>query len=96
MKILVLNGSPKKDSTTMLLTEAFLDGVNSFESNEIKKVLSYEKNIKYCMGDHSCWFRQDGHCIIDDDMNELLDNMVECDLIIWSFPLYCHGIPLGM
>lgn len=97
MKILVLNGSPKKESTTMLLSNAFIEGLGKPEDNEIKIVSSYEKNIKYCMGDLSCWFRQDGHCIIqDDDMNELLDDIVASDIIIWSFPLYCHSIPASL
>lgn len=97
MKILVLNGSPKKESTTMFLSNAFIDGLGKSEDNEIKIVSSYEKNIKYCMGDLSCWFRQDGHCVIqDDDMNELLDDMVASDIIVWSFPLHCHGIPASL
>ena len=97
MKILVLNGSPKAKSTTMLLTSAFLDGINSKEANEVKTIATYEKNIKYCMGDLSCWMRQDGHCVIqDDDMNGILDEMKKADMIIWSFPLHCHSFPASM
>lgn len=97
MKILVLNGSPKEKSSTMLLTNAFLKGLNSKENNEINIVSTSKKNIKYCQGDLSCWLRQDGHCVIqDDDMNGLLDDMAASDMIIWSFPLYCHGVPASL
>ena len=33
------------------------------------------------------------HCVIDDDQNRILDLYPEVDLIIWSFPLYCFGMP---
>ena len=36
MKILILNGSPKRDaSDTMHLTRAFTDGMNEVQENEI-------------------------------------------------------------
>ena len=97
MRILVLNGSPNEKSSTMLLTQSFISGLGLLESDEIKTVDSYRKNIKYCMGDLSCWFRQDGKCIIqDDDMNEVLDDMRDSDIIIWSFPLHVHSIPASL
>ena len=34
-----------------------------------------------------------GHCVIDDDQNEILDLYRDSDVIIWSFPLYCYGMP---
>lgn len=93
MKVLVLNGSPKENSNTMKLTTAFLNGLNEENGHEIKTVSVKEKDIKFCQGCLSCWFRQDGHCVIEDDMNELLDEMAVSDCIVWSFPLYYHGIP---
>ncbi len=35
----------------------------------------------------------DGHCVIQDDQNEILDLYVKADAIIWSFPLYCYSMP---
>lgn len=97
MKILVLNGSPKEESTTMLLTHSFIAGLEQSDKQEVKIVSSYKKNIKYCMGDLSCWFQKDNRCIIqDDDMAELLQDMMDADMILWSFPLHCHGIPASL
>ena len=99
MKILVLNGSPKEEnSTTMLMTNAFIEGIGNKEKTEVKKVNTYTKNIKYCKGDLACWFRQEGHCVAiqDDDMNDLLDDMVSSDMIIWSFPLHVHTMPASL
>lgn len=99
MKILVLNGSPKtSSSTTLTMTNAFIQGMASpGESKDVSYISSYDKHVKYCQGDLSCWFRQDGHCIIqDDDLNDILDAMKESDILIWSFPLHCHGIPASL
>lgn len=93
MKVLVLNGSPKENSGTMALTTAFINGFNAKGDCSVEMISVKEKEIQFCQGCLSCWFRQDGHCIIQDDMNELLDQMAASDVIIWSFPLYYHGIP---
>ena len=35
----------------------------------------------------------DGHCVMEDDQNEILALYRAADLIVWSFPLYCYGMP---
>lgn len=97
MNILLLNGSPKAHSTTLDMTKAFLNGLCQTEPAHIQYISSYDKNVKYCQGDLSCWFRQDGQCIIqDDDMNDILAAMKKSDVIVWSFPLHCHGLPASL
>ena len=93
MKILVLNGSPKKKSDTFRLTEAFLEGMKRREAHEINVINVIEKRIAPCRGCFTCWQRQDGHCVIRDDQNEILDLYRDADVIIWSFPLYCYAMP---
>ena len=93
MKILVLNGSPKKKSDTFRLTDAFLKGMNRDGRHEVHIVNAIEKKIAPCRGCFGCWQRGDGHCVIADDQNEILDLYREADVIIWSFPLYCYGMP---
>lgn len=93
MKILVLNGSPKKDkSDTMHITRAFLDGMNEAENNDVHIIHITDKRIEYCAGCFSC-MRNGGECIYNDDMKELLEEVLESDLLIFSYPLYCYGMP---
>ena len=96
MKILVLNGSPKKKSDTFRLTEAFLKGMNRKEEHEVHVVNIIEKQIAPCRGCFGCWQRGDGHCVIRDDQNGILDLYCGADVIIWSFPLYCYAMPSHM
>ena len=93
MKILVLNGSPKKKSDTFRLTEAFLKGLNRKGQHEVHVINVIEKQIAPCRGCFGCWQRGDGHCVIQDDQNAILDLYRSADLIIWSFPLYCYAMP---
>ena len=93
MRILVLNGSPKKKSDTFRLTDAFLKGLNRVGEHEVYIVNVIDKKIAPCHGCFSCWQLEDGHCVIPDDQNAILDVYRDADLIIWSFPLYCYGMP---
>ena len=56
MKVLVLNGSPKKKSDTFRLTEAFLKGLNRREQHEVHVINVIEKNIAPCRGCFGCCF----------------------------------------
>ena len=93
MKILVLNGSPKKKSDTFRLTEAFLKGLDRSGAHETEIVHVIDHEIAPCRGCFGCWARGDGRCVIEDDQNAILKRYRSADLIIWSFPLYCYGMP---
>ena len=93
MKILVLNGSPKKKSDTFRMTEAFLKGMNRDGRHEVHIVNVIDRKVAPCRGCFGCWQRGDGHCVIADDQNDILDLYRDADVIIWSFPLYCYGMP---
>lgn len=93
MKILVLNGSPRKKSDTMHITKAFLEGINFQNDCEIEIVDVIKKNIKPCLGCFKCIENGDNQCIQKDDQNEILDMMLLADVIIWSFPLYIFSLP---
>ena len=93
MKILVLNGSPKKEnSDTLRITRAFLDGMSDAAPQEIELIHVIDRHIEYCTGCFSC-MRSGGGCIHDDDMKTILERMLESDLLLFSFPLYCYGMP---
>ncbi len=57
------------------------------------RLLAADGNYAPCRGCFGCWQRMDGHCVIDDDQNGILDDYRASDLVIWSFPLYCYSMP---
>jgi len=93
VQILVLNGSPKKNSDTMNLTKAFLSGIEQIGTHSIEIINVIEKEIRPCTGCFACWKIKNGKCIQNDFQNEILEKIINADLVIWSFPLYCYGMP---
>ena len=93
MKILVLNGSPKKEkSDTMHITRAFLAGMQEAGEQEVHILHAVEQHVKYCTGCFAC-MHNGGTCIHDDDMKGILEEILKSDLLLFSFPLYCYGMP---
>ena len=93
MKILVLNSSPKREkSDTMHITRAFLDGMKDAAPQEVHIVNIIDKHIEFCTGCFTCK-RNGGECIHNDDMSALLDEVLESDLLLMSYPLYAYGMP---
>ena len=93
MKILTLNGSPKGEkSDTMRITRAFLEGMQDAAPQEIHVIDVIDCHIEYCTGCFACKMNG-GTCIYDDDMRAILDEILESDLLLFSFPLYCYGMP---
>ncbi|MGN0558527.1 MAG: flavodoxin family protein [Acutalibacteraceae bacterium] len=93
MKVLVLNGSPKAKSDTMHMTNAFIKGIKETGEHQIEIINVIEKEIKPCTGCFACWKMQKGKCVQNDFQNEILSKIIESDVVIWSFPLYCYGMP---
>lgn len=93
MKILVLNGSPKRDqSDTMHITRAFLQGMEQAQPQQIHTVHVIDQHIEFCSGCFAC-MRNGGVCRHEDDMRALLERILDSDLLLFSFPLYCYGMP---
>ena len=93
MKILVLNGSPKREaSDTLHITRAFLDGMREEAAQDIDLLHVVDAHIEYCTGCFACK-RNGGSCVHQDDMRGILEKILASELILFSFPLYCYGMP---
>ena len=93
MRILVLNGSPKRDaSDTMHITRAFLDGMSDAGEHVVRIVHVADLRVEHCTGCFTC-MRNGGTCIHDDDMRGILDEILQSDVLLLNFPLYVYGMP---
>jgi len=92
MKILAIQGSPRPNkSNTGIILQEFLKGASSQGAN-VQTIYLKEKNINFCIGCNTCWMETPGVCIFKDDMPELLDKVIECDILVYATPLYNYNM----
>lgn len=92
MKILALNGSPrKKTSNTDRLLDPFLEGAKE-EGAACEKVYLQGKDIKPCLGCFNCWLKTPGECVQKDDMGDMIDLLLDADILVCATPLYVCGM----
>ena len=93
MRILVFNGSPKREkSDTMHITRAFLEGMQAAGEQQVNVIHAIDQHVEYCTGCFAC-MHNGGRCVQDDDMRGILEEILASDLLIFSYPLYCYGMP---
>jgi hypothetical protein len=92
MKIVAINGSHRgKYGNTNIMVNAFLKGAERAGAKTANIFLK-EKEIKHCRACKACWFNRPGHCIIKDDMAEIISSMEGADIIILATPVYFDNI----
>jgi putative NADPH-quinone reductase len=92
MKIVAINGSHKgKAGNTNIMVNAFLNGAQMAGAETVNIFLE-EKEIKHCRACKACWFNSSEHCVIKDDMAEIISFMEGTDILILATPLYFDNI----
>lgn len=77
MRILVLNGSPKRDaSDTMHITRALIEGMRDAAEQDVRTIHVIDQHIEYCTGCFSC-MRNGGACVHHDDMRVILESILQ-------------------
>ena len=83
-----ISGSPRDGNTAFLVKEA-LKAVEE-EGIETQYISLAEKKLNPCMACDQC--RKEGKCVIVDDINDILEEMVGADGIIIGSPVYFGGV----
>ncbi|MCR5247987.1 MAG: flavodoxin family protein [Paludibacteraceae bacterium] len=91
MKVLLVNGSPRKEGNTYI---ALNEIAQQLAKNGIQSELVWigTKPVRGCVACNSC---HDNRCVFNDDItNSIIAKMEECDGLVIGSPVY-YGQPAG-
>ena len=96
MKVVALNGSPKKDgNTTILINHVFRELEK--EGVETELVQLSGKKIHGCIACYKCSENKDQRCAVKDDIaNECIEKMTKAEGIILGSPVYFTDVTAEM
>lgn len=89
-KVLILSGSPRKGGNSDILCDQFAKGALE-NGNQVEKIRVTEKKIAPCTG---CYFCRNsgGRCALNDDMGDILQKIIDCDVLVLSSPVYFYSM----
>src|SRR5665647_343573 len=94
MKVIAVNGSPRKNCNTGTLLQKALEGAKSVGA-DTEIIHLYDLNFKGCTSCFSCKIKDSkyiGHCAMKDDITSILDKILECDVLILGSPIYLGNV----
>ena len=87
-RILIINGSPKKDGNTAALIEWFAEAAGSLADIEVIRAAALKHKAPGCLSCRTCQQSAEYRCAIDDDARPVLEKMVHAETILFATPLY--------
>ena len=97
MKIMAINGSPRRAENTARLLHKALEGAASLGA-ETEYIDLYPLKYKGCL---SCFYckrkdKEHGVCIVKDDLAPVLERAKQADALLFGSPIYFMNLTSGM
>ena len=89
-KVLILSGSPRKGGNSDILCDEFMKGALE-QGNIVEKIRVADKKIAPCTGCYFCR-KSGGRCALNDDMGDILQKIIDCDVLVLSSPVYFYSM----
>lgn len=93
MKVIAINGSPRKGwNTHILLTKALEGAASVGAQTELYNIYDYD--FKGCISCLGCKLKGGniGRCVVKDPITPVLDSIADCDAFILGSPIYLHEV----
>lgn len=90
MKVLAINGSPRKNGNTQILIDEAAKEIEK-AGIEVEKIAVTDFDIRPCTGCDLC-SKKPWHCPIKDDAVKVLKRMAKADGLLVGSPVYCGGV----
>ncbi len=97
MKIIAMNGSPRKNWNTEILLNKVLEGAAS-RGAETELVNLYDLQYTGCISCFACKRKggEHGKCAMKDDLTPILEKLTKTEAIVLGSPIYYSNITSGM
>lgn len=96
MKIIAINGSPRKKWNTSTILENVLKGATAVGSDvESEQINLYELDYKGCISCFQCKLiggKSYGRCVVSDDLKPVLDKIIAADVVVFGSPIYFSDV----
>ena len=94
MKVIAINGSPRKRGNTATLLQNALDGAKS-QGAETELVHLIDLKYQGCISCFACKRKETeyiGKCAVNDELTSVLEKAMDADAIVLGSPIYCGDI----
>lgn len=95
IKVMAINGSPRKEWNTAKMLEAAIEGINSVTSAETEIIHLYQYKYTGCRSCYQCkriGNHQTGKCVLQDGISPVLEKAAEADILLLGTPIYFWDI----
>lgn len=92
--VLIISSTPRRNGNSQILCEEFEKGAKE-KGNNVKLIRLSNKKIGHCKACDYC-MKNNGICIQNDDMKELLKEFEKADVLVLATPIYFYGISSQM
>ena len=90
MKIVIVNGSYRKNGATALILSEIHQQLKKYSDVDVQMIHVADLELKYCVGCGSCY--KTGACIYKDDIENLSLSIAEADGVILGSPTYASNV----
>ena len=95
MRVIAINGGPRKGWNTSKLLKHALEGAKSAGAEAEPIVNLYDLNFKGCVSCFRCKLKAGGHpgkCAMHDDLSEVLDRVLASNVLLLASPIYLWDV----
>lgn len=89
-KVLIISTSPRKNSNSDALANAFMEGAKEAGHSVEKINLRDMTSINFCKGCLACQKTQ--RCVQHDDADAVVQRMLHADVLCFATPIYYHAV----
>lgn len=86
-KVVIISTSIRNGSNSEILAKETERGAKD-AGHDVEFITLKNKTLNFCKGCLAC--QKLGHCVIDDDANEITEKIKNAEVVVWATPVYYY------